>query len=284
MKTASWAKQRSWWGTWALAATAMGGCTTLLGDYEPITNGGGGGGTTGTGTSAGGSTTTNSSGSTTSSAGTGASSASSGGGGATSASTTSSGGGGGMGGTGVLGTIGDPCATVGQLGCAGNAQQSKLICGAANTWQTNGTCDGATLCDATVNPGTCQAPAAGCEGQSPGAIVCQSLQRLRCGPDLVTTEAVDTCPYLCSAGQRTGECVPLTDKRCSGSTGNTPQTLRRHRHLAERTCVLVFVRRGCLRHSAELRRSRIDLRLRFRSHRELLRQPAGARGDVQEEL
>ena len=173
-------------GAWAAAAlVTVGGCTAILGvdeEYHPPS---------GTGIGEG-----------------------------TSSSATSSGGTGGANPTGV-GKLGEPCSEVGQLACAGNAQSLKVLCETDHTWQKNGTCDGDALCDTTVKPGTCKQVVAACTGKSPGDMVCAGLTRVKCGPDLVTTEDVEACPYVCSAGECSGVCVPLTGKQCAG---NLPQS------------------------------------------------------------
>ncbi len=119
-----------------------------------------------------------------------------------------------------VGTLGEPCMEKGQLACAGNAQSLMLICETDRTWQKNETCAGDTLCDTTVYPGTCRPVVAECAGKSAGDVVCAGVTRLKCGPDLVTSEAVETCPSVCSAGQCTGVCVP-GGKQCAG---NQPQS------------------------------------------------------------
>src|SRR5689334_20946149 len=90
-------------GAAAAAVSTAAGCTSLLsadGDYHLA----------GTGGTGGGEAHESSSGS-----GTGGASSSSGTGGATP--------------TGVVGIPGKACPTVGDLGCAGNAQKSQVICG-----------------------------------------------------------------------------------------------------------------------------------------------------------
>jgi formylglycine-generating enzyme required for sulfatase activity len=167
------------------AVAALGGCTALLGVDEDYRRWDGG--------AAGGATSTNAA----SSSGTG------------------------TGGASGVGTLGDPCPVKGALACAEGSKKSKLVCGPENTWASNGTCDGATVCDTTADPGTCKEVVAECVGKSAGDVFCTGVTRVACGPDLVTTEVVETCPYVCSAGKCTGVCVPLTDKQCAG---NQPQS------------------------------------------------------------
>lgn len=160
------------------AVTTLGGCTALLGldqDYRLRD----GGGTSGTG-------------GTTSSSGAG--------------EATSSSGTGGESGTGAVGKLGETCKDVQQLACAGNAQKLQLICGPEHVWKANGTCGESTFCDTAMgaDQGTCKPVATECAAASPGEVFCAGMTRIQCGPDLVTTDAVETCAYLCSAGA----CVP----------------------------------------------------------------------------
>ena len=188
-------------GAWAAAAgvVTVGGCLPLLeldNEYHAVGSGGGG-------------AATSSSAGTTSGSGTGGETSSSTG-------TTSSSGTGGT--SGVM--VGDPCPKTGDLACAEGSNTSKLICGPDHKWASNGTCDAALVCDTTVDPGTCKPVVAECVGKSPGDVVCAGVVRVKCGPDLVTTADVETCPGGCVAGQCTA-CVPLTGKQC---VGNQPQS------------------------------------------------------------
>jgi hypothetical protein len=124
--------------------------------------------------------------------------------------------------TGAVGVLGQPCTTLGDLACSGNAKKLPLVCGSGLTWQANGTCNGMQNCDSTPGPnqGTCAPIVPLCAGSQPGDIVCNGLVRTRCGPDLVNTSDVETCQYICKAGACTGLCTP-TKLQCMG---NTPQT------------------------------------------------------------
>lgn len=145
-------------------------------------------------------------------------------GGQSSSATTSSvgGSGGSMATSGPLGTLGQPCKNVGELACAGHVQKVKLICGPDMKWQSNGMCGAGEFCDAVASAfqGTCLPVASGCNDAMPGDVVCNGLERIRCGPDLVTKDTLETCPYLCTSAACTGMCVP-TSKQC---LGNLPQT------------------------------------------------------------
>jgi sulfatase modifying factor 1 len=149
------------------------------------------------------------------------------GGGTTTGSGASTGTGGGSGGeggmapSGPIGELGGPCSPKGALACAGHAQPDKLVCGPGSIWASNGTCAQSTLCDtqAGEKQGTCQPVVPACAGKSPGAVVCDGLTRLLCGPDLVTSEQIEVCPTACVAGF-CAACWP-GDIQCAG---NTPQT------------------------------------------------------------
>ncbi len=111
--------------------------------------------------------------------------------GGTSASVTSSGGAsvvggasstGGSSAVGAVGTLGQPCASPGQLGCAGLNQRLGLVCGASYTWQVNQTCNGDLVCDARpgATAGTCQTPDAGCVNNGAGVSYCVSKALWAC--------------------------------------------------------------------------------------------------------
>ncbi len=105
------------------------------------------------------------------------------------------------------------CSTVGALHCVGHAQKGMMMCDGSK-WVPNGACSGTLLCDTMPGPsqGTCVAPLANCANQVPGYSYCSGNSKVTCGPDLVTVSG-ETCPFICSAGQCTGECVP-SSKDC----------------------------------------------------------------------
>lgn len=122
-----------------------------------------------------------------------------------------------------LGKLGDPCPEVGVLACKEHAQKSQLICGPDKKWESNGTCNGDTFCDTStgVGQGTCKPLVALCAGKNPGDSVCDGQKRVKCGPDLVTTEELDSCVnQTCVSGVCVGACAP-GQTRCMG---NTPQS------------------------------------------------------------
>lgn len=108
-----------------------------------------------------------------------------------------------------------PCSTVGALNCVGHAQKGMMMCDGSK-WVPNGACSGTLLCDTTpgTSQGTCVAPIANCANQQPGYSYCTSNTKVTCGPDLVTVSG-ETCPYVCTAGQCAGECVP-SSRDCNG--------------------------------------------------------------------
>lgn len=113
--------------------------------------------------------------------------------------------------------LGSPCAIVGALNCVGHAQKGMMMCDGTK-WVPNGACSGTLLCDTMPGPtqGTCVAPIANCANQQPGYSYCSSNTKVTCGPDLLTISG-ETCPFVCTAGQCTGECVP-SSKDCDGQT------------------------------------------------------------------
>lgn len=115
--------------------------------------------------------------------------------------------------------VGGPCSPPGELGCQGHAQKVQLICGPDGKWGSNGTCSAGTLCDTKpgADRGSCKPVLDGCEGRAPGDVVCSGSKRVKCGPDLVDGEDVETCPYVCIADMCAGMCKP-TEKRCMGRT------------------------------------------------------------------
>lgn len=137
--------------------------------------------------------------------------------------TTGTAGGGGSSGEPGLGNLGDPCNDVAALACQGHAQKSQLICGPDKIWASNGTCDGDTLCDTAtgVGQGTCKPIVELCVGKSPGDPLCDRQKSVKCGPDLVTTEELETCVnQTCVGGSCEGDCAQ-GQTRCMG---NTPQS------------------------------------------------------------
>jgi formylglycine-generating enzyme len=127
---------------------------------------------------------------------------------------SSAGGAGGAGG--ATGTLGQPCSPPGELACNGHAQKLKLLCDSDETWHTNGTCNGAERCVSTPGPdqGTCAALAPLCAGSQPGDRVCDGLDRVQCGPDLVSTTLVEACQFVC-APSACAECM-AGQPGCSG--------------------------------------------------------------------
>lgn len=114
-------------------------------------------------------------------------------------------------------TLNGPCSTVGALNCVGHAQKGQMMCDGTK-WVPNGACSGTLLCDTTpgTTQGTCVAPISNCANQQPGYSYCTSNTKVTCGPDLLTVSG-ETCPFVCTAGQCAGECVP-SSVDCDGQT------------------------------------------------------------------
>ncbi len=138
------------------------------------------------------------------------------------------GGQGGMGGEGgsedpgAVGVVGQPCDTPGDKACAGHAQAQRLLCGADKLWAAVGDCPADERCTSAYGPkqGSCQAVLPLCAGKASSEVVCNGDKRVRCGPDLVTSTQLGTCPYLCEGGECVGDCAPGA-KQCFGAV---PQT------------------------------------------------------------
>jgi formylglycine-generating enzyme len=125
-----------------------------------------------------------------------------------------------------VGMLGACCSPPSTLACAGHLQKLKLICDPDRKWVSNGTCDGAEMtCDTTEGPdqGTCKPIVTTCKGRTPGDVFCDGASRVKCGPDLVTTQYIETCPGVCVAGRcvATPSCTGLPstcgsagDERC----------------------------------------------------------------------
>jgi hypothetical protein len=119
----------------------------------------------------------------------------------------------------AVGTPGQPCSPDGAYACKGHAQKGVLTC-SNGTWSSLSPCSGNNNCDSTpgTSAGSCQPTVTECSGQSPGTTFCRNTERFQCGPDLVTAPSLETCPFVCTAGACTGECVPgATD--CGGGGG-----------------------------------------------------------------
>ena len=118
----------------------------------------------------------------------------------------------------ALGAIGQPCSAVGYLACADHATKQQVVCWTDLTWDGNGACAAGTLCDSRPGPeqGTCASIRCASTAQ-PGDVYCSGLTRTLCGPDRVSTSAVETCVnQACTPAACVGVCAP-GQKRCSGS-------------------------------------------------------------------
>ncbi len=98
-------------------------------------------------------------------------------------------------GSGALGVLGCPCATVGASACAGNAQRQALLC-QGGVWVANGRCPDGQLCNSTpgTNQGSCGMVAPQCAGATAGQTVCLDLWTAgQCDSDLLSVRPGDTC-------------------------------------------------------------------------------------------
>jgi hypothetical protein len=115
----------------------------------------------------------------------------------------------------VPGLLGKPCTENGSTVCNERAGRLVLLCqGSPLHWTQGEICDGSLLCDgrspaeAPNTSGSCQPMVPICEGQAPGAVVCEGALRHVCGPDLITSET-ETCasPQLCELGVTRSGCA-----------------------------------------------------------------------------
>ncbi len=106
------------------------------------------------------------------------------------------------------------------VACAGHAQKTQLVC-KGGVWLVNQICSVDYNCDTTPGPtaGQCQAIVPECATRQANATVCQGLNRMACGADLVSTTAIEVCGGGCVSGACTA-CEPLT-KRCTDGGSQT---------------------------------------------------------------
>ena len=124
-------------------------------------------------------------------------------------------------GTAVVTAYGTPCAAAGAGACLGHAADLPVVCD-GRSFKPAARCKAGTLCDTTPGPaaGTCRAVVADCTGKAPFDVVCLGMNRASCGPDLVTTSAVDTC----AEGRETcsdGACTPCPDGKANCDSNAT---------------------------------------------------------------
>jgi formylglycine-generating enzyme required for sulfatase activity len=222
------------------AVSLLGGCS-LLADYEQYTKGGAGaGGAAGSGGAAGASGVSGGG-----QAGQGGKAGQGGGGqpgggssgagglagtgGAGGASGVSGGGQAGEAGMGGMGGMGDGSAIGVEGGtctsgaaCVGHAQAKVLTC-ESGIWKAAPDCADGKLCDTRpgAGAGQCVAIAAGCTGKTPGDVACDAEKKVKCGPDLVTSDPLATCKTAAHCEKGTGEtCAPCVtgEFQCQGAT------------------------------------------------------------------
>ncbi len=112
----------------------------------------------------------------------------------------------------AIGTLGQPCST-GAYACAGHAQRQQLAC-VGGVWTANGTCAAGQNCDTRLgaNGGACEPIVAECATKQANEALCQGLNRMACGADLVSTTAIEVCGGGCVSAACTA-CQPLA-KQC----------------------------------------------------------------------
>jgi hypothetical protein len=104
--------------------------------------------------------------------------------------------------------FGAECSVPGALSCSATEPRLRLICDADHNWVSNGTCDGDSLCDPSLeNRGSCQIPLPHCDGEEPGHVYCEGTQTFECGERATFSNEVGAC----SLGCLDGVCQPVTD-------------------------------------------------------------------------
>lgn len=94
-------------------------------------------------------------------------------------------------------TLFGACTVVGKTVCEGVAASGRLSCDGSK-WQPGAVCPDGELCDS--GSGACAKIVAECAAVKPGDSVCRGDMLLKCGPDLVTTDAGKTCDGTCTNG------------------------------------------------------------------------------------
>jgi hypothetical protein len=118
--------------------------------------------------------------------------------------------------------VGFRCSSIGENACGGAAQSQTLVCAANGIWIAGQTCTGDELCDNRpgAGHGKCVPRDPSCARAAPGNVVCRGTERVKCGPDLVSSEGLGACPKVCVAG----ECRECLAEPCAGTC--TPSTVR----------------------------------------------------------
>lgn len=113
--------------------------------------------------------------------------------------------------------LGEACAEDAAHACVGAAQRERLVC-KDGKWAAGEACDDTSNCDQAS--GECQAIVEGCTNAVPGQRYCAQKALTECGPDLVTTNVVETCTDVCVETGNTAECVP---KSCGDKVRQSPE-------------------------------------------------------------
>ncbi len=113
------------------------------------------------------------------------------------------------------------CDTEGALRCVAQASAQREVC-RSGAFVPFDACAEGSLCDRfAASPGECAAVVEGCQGQTPGSVVCVGSTRLVCGPDLVSISGeAQLCrsAAYCEQGQGTECAVCIEDEHvCAGS-------------------------------------------------------------------
>jgi hypothetical protein len=124
---------------------------------------------------------------------------------------------------GAAGALGSACSELGAKGCNGTMSRQQLLCDPTfSRWVANGSCHDDEYCDS--ESGDCKVIIPECSQANARDLVCVSGELRRCGPDLVTSEGVDTCDDLSSPGCERCRAVVITDAQASPWTVTVAQS------------------------------------------------------------
>lgn len=103
---------------------------------------------------------------------------------------------------------GEPCSDSGALRCVSAAQKVSQIC-EAGYWETALICKAGENCHQAT--GACAPILAECQDKIGGQLYCGAGDKVfGCGPDLVSTEEVETCEGSCIDAETSASCAPVT--------------------------------------------------------------------------
>jgi probable HAF family extracellular repeat protein len=117
----------------------------------------------------------------------------------------------------VTAAIGDACPTNNARACPGPASSSVLLCD-DGLWTLLRNCSAGERCDSR-DP-ECEPIVPACASLAPNATYCDASTLYQCGPDKVTTTALQDCALGCAAGA----CVGAAGANGAGGDSGIPET------------------------------------------------------------